>query len=233
MKLVFTPDWFTGFDVSIEIFSFIILSLFLYYSIKSYKITKNKKALYLGIGFFLIAIAELATIFTKLVLFYDTTFTRQIGQLVITYQVTKSVDFFYEAGFFFHKLFTLFGLYIIYKFPLKKIATRDLILTGLFIIVSAILSNLFFFVFHIIVIVLLIMITQNFQKVYKKNKLFTTKILVVAFIVLTASHIIFSLSTIRLFYVAAQVMQLASYMILLAVIIRINKKQNAKSRKFK
>lgn len=77
------------------------------------------------------------------------------------------------------------------------------------------------------------MITQNFNEIYKKNKLFTTKILVVAFVVLTASHLIFSLSQIRFFYVAAQVMQLASYAILLAVIIRITKKQNAKSGKSK
>lgn len=144
MKLVFTPDWFAGFDVSIEIFSFIILSLFFYFSIKSYKATKNKKALYLGIGFFLIALAEIASILTKLILFYDTTFTRQIGEIVITYQITKSVDIFYKIGFFLHKLLTLFGLYIIYRFPLKKVSTKDLLLTGSFIIVSAILSQFFF-----------------------------------------------------------------------------------------
>jgi hypothetical protein len=233
MKLVFTPDWFAGFDVSIEVFSFIILSLFLYYSIKSYKITKNKKALYLGIGFFLIALGELATIFTKLVLFYDTTFTKQIGQMVVTYHITKSVDFFYEAGFFFHKLLTLFGLYIIYRFPLKKLATKDLLLTGLFIIVSAFLGQFFYFVFHIIVIVLLLMVTQNFKEIYAKNKLQTTKMLVTAFAILTASHIIFVLSAIKFLYVIAQVMQLLSYLILLAVILRINKKENAKSRKSK
>ncbi|MBM3247772.1 hypothetical protein FJZ17_04520 [Candidatus Pacearchaeota archaeon] len=233
MKLVFTPDWFAGFDVSIEIFSFIILALFFYFSIKSYKATQNKKALYLGIGFFLIALAEIASILTKLVLFYDTTFTRQIGEMVITYQITKSVDIFYKIGFFFHKLFTLFGLYIIYRFPLKKVLSKDMLLTGLFIIVSAILSQFFFFVFHLITLVLLIMITQNFNKIYEKNKLFATKMLVVAFIVLTASHLIFSLSQIRFFYVVAQIMQLTSYVILLGVILRISKKQNAKYRKSK
>lgn len=233
MKLVFTPDWFGGFDIAIETFSFIILALFLYYSIKSYRITKNKKALYLGIGFFLIALGELATIFTKLVLFYDTTFTRQIGQMIITYRLTKSVDLFYEAGFFFHKLLTLFGLYVIYRFPLKKIASKDMLLTGLFIIVSAFLGQFFFFVFHIMVIVLLVLITQNFNNIYKKNNLPTTKMLVVAFTVLTASHIIFSLSNIKTLYVAAQLMQLVSYLIFLAVILRINKKENAKPRKSK
>jgi len=233
MKLVFTPDWFSGFDIGIEVFSFIVLSFFLYYSIRSYKATKNKKALYLGIGFFLIALGEIATILTKLILFYDTTFTREIGQMVITYQITKSVDIFYKIGFFFHKLLTLFGLYIIYRFPLKKILTKDMILTGTFIIVSAVLSQFFFFVFHIITIVLLILITQNFNNIYTKNKLQTTKILVIAFTVLTTSHIIFALSNIKTLYVAAQIMQLTSYLIMLSVIIGINKKQNAKSRKSK
>src|SRR3989344_621789 len=104
MKIVFTPDWFLSSDVVIETFSFFTLILFFILSYRYYKISRNRKTLYLGVGFLLIAVAELATIFTKLVLFYDTTFTQQIGQAIITYNIAKSVDVFYEVGFFFHKL---------------------------------------------------------------------------------------------------------------------------------
>ena len=130
MKIVFTPDWFLGSDVLIEIFSFIILSLFFYLSVRNYRLSKNKNSLYLGIGFLLISLAELARIFTKLVLYYDTTFIQTIGQLVITYQVVKSVDIFYYLGFFFHKFLTLMGLYVLYRLPLKKKSLSDVFLVG-------------------------------------------------------------------------------------------------------
>ncbi len=125
MKIVFTPDWFLGTDVLIEIFSFIILFVFFYLSVKAYKLSRNKNSLYLGVGFLLIALAELATIFTKVVLYYDTTFTQHIGQVIVTYNVVKSVDIFYYIGFFFHKLLTLLGFYVIYRLPLKKKFSGD------------------------------------------------------------------------------------------------------------
>jgi len=231
MKLVFTPDWFLGFDVGIELFSFIILSLLLFYTIRTYKLTKNKKALYLGIGFFLVALAELASILTKSILYYDTTITRQVGQMIITYHVVKSVDFLYEAGFFFEKLLTLFGFYIIYRFPLKKVATSDLVLTSLFIVISAFLGQFFYFVFHIITLVLLVLITTNFLKIYDKNKLKNTLILIWGFSLLTLSHIIFAFSKVKSAYVIAEIIQLISYLAFLIVIIMIAKKENAKPRK--
>ena len=107
MKIVFTPDWFLGGDVLVEGFSFLILLIFFILSIRNYRLSKNKKDLYLGLGFFLIAIAEIATILTKVVLYYDFNITQQVGQMIVTQQVVKSIDIFYYIGFFFHKFLTL------------------------------------------------------------------------------------------------------------------------------
>ena len=120
MKIVFTPDWFLNNDVLIEVVSFMVLFLFFIFAIKSYRLSRKKPILYLGIGFLLIAVGELSTLLTKIVLYYDTTVTREIGQAVITYSIVKTVDFFYYLGFFFNRLFTLFGFYFIYKIPAEK-----------------------------------------------------------------------------------------------------------------
>jgi len=222
MKIVFTPDWFLGQDFLIEIFSFMILFLFFFFSIKSYKLSKNKKVLYLGIGFLLIAIGELSTILTKLVLYYDTTITQNIGQIVITYAVVKSVDIFYHLGFFLHKFFTLFGLYIIYRPPLKRIS-GDFVLTTYFIIISALLSQSFYYVYHITALIFLFLIINNYCKIYKKSKLANTKILLIALSLLAISQIIFILSKLSQLYVIAQNIQLISYITLLVLIMRISK----------
>jgi hypothetical protein len=225
MKIILTPDWFTQFDVSIEIFSFIILALFFAFSLKSYRLNKNKKCLYLGIAFLLIAIGELATILTKFILFYDTTFTQNIGRMIVTYNITQSVDIFYKTGFFLHKLFTLAGLYILYKFPMKKLSSGDVLLAFFFLIISALAGQQIFHIFHIAVIILLVLIINNFYITYQKSRLENTKILIISLSILTLSHIMFMLSLKGIMYALAQIMQLVSYVILLIIIIKILKNE--------
>jgi hypothetical protein len=221
MKIVLTPDWFLGSDVLIEGFSFLVLLIFFFLCYRNYKLNKNKNSKYLGLGFLLIAIAEASTILTKLVLYYDTTFTHQMGQMIITYNVVKSVDIFYYIGFFLHKFFTLLGLYIIFRIPLEKKFGRDFIL-GLYIIfVSAIFSLGFYYLFHITALILLGLIINNYYEVYGKNKSVNTGILLTAFFMLAFSQIIFIISTLNIFYVIGQLVQLVSYLILLILIIRI------------
>lgn len=221
MKIAFTPDWFTGSDIVIELFSFVVLFAFSFLSYRNYKLSRNKNSLYLGMGFFLIAIAELATILTKAILFYDTSFTQNLGKMVVTYKVVQSVDVFYYVGFFLHKLFTLMGLYVIYRIPLEKKNSRDAVLAVFFIIIASLFSNAFYYVFHLTALFLLIFVINNYYEVYKKNKSDNTKMLIFAFALLGASQIVFILSNLRACYVFAQIVQLVSYLILLFLIIRI------------
>ncbi len=223
MKLVFTPDWFLGGDVLVEGFSFLILFAFFILSIRNYNLSKNKKELYLGIGFFLIALAELATIFTKVVLYYDFSITKQVGQMIVTQQVVKSIDIFYYIGFFFHKFLTLCGLYTIYKISYKKGSPGDFFLAFYFIIVSALFSSTFYYLFHITALILLILIIANYSNIYKKNKSENTRTLIIAFIMLVLSQMIFIMSKVGILYVSAQLLQLVSYIILLFLIIKIQK----------
>lgn len=231
MKIVFTPDWFLSPDVIIEIFSFIVLIFFFLLCIKSYRLNKNKSSLWLGVGFFLIALAELSTISTKIVLYYDTIFTQNIGRMVVTYNFVKTVDLFYYVGFFFHKLLTLLGLYVIYRIPQKVRLSGDVFLAVCFLFISAIFGNTFYYIFHLTALILLVFITDNYYKVYKINKSENTKILLVAFSILTISHALFILSGFSMIYVISQFMQLVSYLILLFLVIKIlkhgkEKKQN-------
>ena len=221
MKLVFTPDWFLGKDVLIDSFSFIVLVIFFLLCVRNYKLNKKKNLLYLGIGFLLIAVAQLSTVFTKLVLYYDTSFIQQIGQLVITYNIVKSVDIFYQLGFLLHKLLTLLGFYVMYKLPLKKSSSSDNLLMLYFIFISVVFSTSAYYIFHITASLLLLFIINNYYHVYKKNKSINTKILASAFCILFLSQFIFILSKLQTFYVLANIVELASYLTLLFLIARI------------
>ena len=137
MKIVLTPEWFLGKDVAIDIFSFVILFIFFLLCLANYKIDKKKNFVYLGGGFLLVALGQLSTILTKLVLYYDTTVTQQIGQVIVTSHILSSVDILYHLGFFLNRFFTLLGLFIIYKMLDKSKKTFDIIIITYFIILSA------------------------------------------------------------------------------------------------
>ena len=232
VKIVLTPQWFLGSDVLIETFSLIVLLVFTFLAFRYYKMSKNKNVLYLGTGFGFISLAQVATLLTKLVLYYDIGPSRVIGEALVSSQVVTSVDIFYYLGFFFFRLLTLLGLYIIYRLPKEeKNSVGDYILMIYFIIISAIIGDELFYLYHITALVLLAMIVDAYYRIYKENKFFNTKILITAFSVLAFSQLIFTLSSINTMFVLADIVELISYTIFLALIVRIwthgkEKKQN-------
>lgn len=225
-----TPDWFLGKDVMIEGFSFIVLLAFFFLCWRYYNLSKKKNFLYLGIGFLLIAIAQMATIITKLVLYYDTSFTQQIGQMIVTYHVFKTIDIMYYVGFFFHKLLTLAGLYIIYRLPLKK-SPGDILLAVYFIFLSALFGTNINFIFHITVLIFLVMIIRNYCIVYRENKSSNTKVLIVVFSILALGHLLYvipelcegvcSIMAVGGMAVTANLLELISFLLLLFLIIKL------------
>lgn len=231
MKIIFTPSGFLLADLLIELFSFIILVVFFFLSMRSYKLTKNKKSLLLGTGFFLIAFAELATILTKFVLYYDTTFTQNVGRMIITYHVVKSVDFIYEAGFFMQKFLTLLGLYVLYLMYNKTKPSKDLFLTVFFIVVSAAVSQIFYYVYHLSALIILLLILPNYLRIYQESEHSTTKMLIWAFSLLALSQFIFILSPFAIPYITAQLLQLTSYFILLFLILKVLKYETPKPKR--
>ncbi len=224
VKIVPTPDWFLGKDILIEAFSVIVLIIFSFLSIKNYKLDKEKRSfLYLGIGFGLIALAQLAGVLTRLVLYYDFGPSQQIGSAIVASQALSSVDIFYYAGFFFQRFLTLAGIYIIYRLPREKKSMWDYVIGAYFIVISLLLINEVAYLFHLTALFILVMITTKYYNVYEKNKFFNTKILVLAFGVLAFSQILFLFSEIGVLHVAGNIVELISYVVLLGLIIRIRK----------
>ena len=223
VKIVPTPEWFIGKDVMIEFFSLIVLTLFAVIAYRYYRLNKNRNILYLGSGFGLIAIAHLATILTKLVLYYDFGPSQEIGNAIITSQILNSVDIFYFSGFFFYRFLTLLGLYIIYRLPRERKSVGDYLVVAYFVLISSFLSQEIFYLFHLTAFLILILIVEKYAWIYRQNKFFNTKILMVAFGLLALSQIIFVLSTIELLFVLGNIVELISYTIFLGLIIRIRK----------
>lgn len=229
MPFVFTPSWFFTPDVIINLFSFLVLLAFFILCIRSYKISKNKDILSLGIGFVFVAIAQLALVITTIHIYYHTILTTYIGHLIISYNIIKSSSTLYDISFFLSRFFTLLGLAIIYRLPIKKKSVTDFILMIYLIILSVLISEEINFFFYITALVMLLIIVYNYYSVYKKNKFENTKILIIAFGLLAISQFLFTLSQISsVTDVLASVIGLISYITLLVLIIRISRYGNKK-----
>jgi len=221
VKIVLTPEWFIGKDIMIEVFSFLVLIAFVILAYRYYKISNRRRIFYLGVGFGLIALAQLATILTKMVLYYDIGPSEQIGQAIITSNLASSVDFFYYTGFFFHRFLTLLGFYMIYRLPRDRKSIGDYMAVLYFIIISSLLSREIFYIFHLTALFILVLIVEKYAWIYKENNFFNTKILMVAFGLLALSQLIFVLSDVDILFAVANTVELISYSIFLALIIRI------------
>jgi hypothetical protein len=225
--LISVPDWFLTPDFLINVFSFLILTAFLILCIKNYKVNKNKKMLYLGIGFAFIALAQLAVLARKFGIYYSTDFTTSIGTTIIQYNVINSTDVLYHVGTFLYKSLSLVGLYIISRFPTKKKSLKDVFLVAYFIVLSILSSDVVGYLFRITAMGLFAYLSYNYYLLYKKNKFRNTLILSVAFVIMSVSQILFLIQTYAI-SIIADLLQLGSYAILLILIIRILKHGNEK-----
>ena len=202
MKIVFTPDWFLGSDVSIEIFSFLILFIISILAFRNYKLSEKKSTLHLGLGFLFIAIAGFASVIAKFPIYYDFGIVKEIGNAV------------------FSRFFTLLGLYVLYKLPLERIS-GEFFLYVYFITIISILSQPFYYVHHFTALLLIIFIINKYYKIYLKEKAGNTKILVLAFAILGLAQVVFLFSKLAFIYAVVQMIQLIAYIALLMLIIRI------------
>ena len=220
MKIVFTPDWFLGSDVSIEIFSFLILFIISILAFRNYKLSEKKSTLHLGLGFLFIAIAGFASVIAKFPIYYDFGIVKEIGNAVVNYDIVRTVDVFYYICFFFSRFFTLLGLYVLYKLPLERIS-GEFFLYVYFITIISILSQPFYYVHHFTALLLIIFIINKYYKIYLKEKAGNTKILVLAFAILGLAQVVFLFSKLAFIYAVGQMIQLIAYIALLMLIIRI------------
>jgi hypothetical protein len=229
MVTIFSPQWFLGFDIAIEFFILIVLSTFFILSIRSYRLSNKKNFLYLGAGFLLIALAQLSSVLTQIVLYYNLSIFQYLGQALVNYNFSNSFDEIIESvyffGFFLNRFLTLLGLFLIYKLPSKEKESGDLVLAVYLLFVLCLFSPLnsqVYYIFHLTVLLILGLIIKNYYNIYSKNKNINTKMLVIVFGILLLSRINFLfLVKSPLFYVMGNIIELVGYVVLLLLMTRI------------
>ena len=216
-------QWFYGEDLIIDLVSAFVLLLIALFSLRYYKVErKNKNYIYLAISFLLIAVSFFFKILANFTVYYKFFEVRNIGLLTLTFLHVKTSDILFIFGYLIYRLLHLLGLYILCLIYQKNQSKYNIFLMVFFIMISTYSSESAYYIFHLTALVLLSLITIQYYENYKKNKLFNSKMLTNSFAIIGLSQILFIFVQLnKEFYVAAEIIQLVGYLILLTTFVKV------------
>ncbi len=224
LDIVYSPRWFYGKDIMIDLISIFVLVLIAFFTLRYYRLNrKNRNYLLFASSFILMAVAFLFKIATNFTIYYEIPQTSQLGLLTLTYSVIKTSDLLFFAGYLMYRMLMLLGLYILYSIYHKQNRFNVFLIIYL-ILVSVYFSSSAYFMFHLTSLIILSIITYDYFKNYHKSMQVTGKWLAYSFVLIAASQLVFIFIKLHtLLYVIAELIQLAGYVLLLITFIKVLK----------
>lgn len=230
VKLIYGPEWFYGKDILIDTISILVLLLVAFFSIKSYKIKRNRNYLYLALSFVILAASFLFKILMNLNVYYKVIETKDLGLITTAYQTMKVSGRLFFTSFTLYWFLTIFGFYILYSIYQRQSISNFLLGTYL-IFIGTYFSYPSYHFFHLTLLVILALITLNHLRNYLNQRHYSIKLTASSFALITLSQLFFVLVGSNLyFYVAGEITQLIGYVGLLitfVMVLRYGRKEDA------
>lgn len=223
VTLVFSPLWFHGIDIALELFSVLAAVLISIMGYKAFKLTNDKKSLWLATAFGFITLSFLARAITAGVVLL------QIGIVPGIVDATPSmtaIESVFDSGRFVYFALVFAAYLILYALSAKISDKKQLCLLSIFL-------GLFAFsafeeipiMFYLVSFVLLFFIASNYIRNYLAKKTRSTFLISVAFSVMALEPLF---AMIAIYYkpiiVAAYFFRLLAYVILLVMLVRVYRK---------
>jgi hypothetical protein len=201
------PSWFFGFGSLMECIAFVIAIAVAYQALKAYKLSKEKTLLYLNLSFVLIGAGLLIDGLSSLI--------------VLLVRLHRGFLYLFGVGYtiYFLAQVVAYGL-LVYAYARQA---RNLTATTEALAAVPILFFERNAVTELILIFLLVYIAAQTGINYSINKNTNSMLVFGAFTSLTIAHVFFLLYTVKpLFYPFAHIAQLFGFLLLLAMLLRVN-----------
>ena len=223
LNILFSPKWFYGKDILIDIVSIIVLGLISYVTFRYYHINKHKKQhLWFSIASLLLSLSFLFKILTNFTLYQQVLRTQQLGLFTFTYQTVQYSDTLFLVGTLLYRLLTLLGLYVLFSIYYNDQPKPMYLLTVFFIFVSTYFTSANYYIFHITALLLLMFVVKKFHDNSIKTKDKLAKLICGSFAVIMLSQLVFVFVHLAgILYVIAEIIQLIGYGLLLASFILV------------
>ena len=210
LQLVYSPQWFYGKDIIIDVISIILLFLVSFASVRYYFMKRNKNCMYLAVSFVTIAVSFMFKIMTNFTLYNHEIKTHTLGLLTITYQTTEVTGALFHVGFLLHRILSLLGFYLLYSLYQKPNKTSHALAIFL-LLVSAYFTESAYYIFHLTLLLILVLIAILYwPNIQRDNK--STILIAVSYITIAVSQLLFILVLVSTnFYVISEIVQLIGY----------------------
>jgi len=231
LDFVYSPPWFYGKDIAIDILSAIVVLLIGVFSFKNFLLDKkNKRHFFLSCAFILLGLSFITKIVVNILTHTQGWLSKQFWLSILGTEIIKPYGFLSAIGFLLYALLTLFGFYILYVLSSKDELSMNYVIIAYFILVSTYFTRFTYFIIYITAFIFLFAITRRYFLCYNETKYKNTLYLGISFGVITLSQFVFIFtSSNHAIYVLAELIQLVGYLFLLYTFVMVLR--NAKKKK--
>jgi len=218
-NIYLAPAWFFGYDVIFEFTFFLVAMSIAIFSRRIYKESSIPQLKLLSMSFMFISISYLIqSIFSYLS--YS-----ELNEQIVHLSEIYSVIFFDTTGMYLHILFMMAGLAVLFFMTLNSHDSRVLWALLLLTVISILLSSNTLLSYYILSSAYLVFITWHFMSNYFRNKQARTLLIALAFLFLLfgSIHLFLSVNH-QVFFVIANFLELAAYILILVNLYLVCKK---------
>ena len=213
---MYSPHWFLGQDILIDVISIIVLLLIGYCCFQYYRLKKRKEHSLFGLSFLLVAFSFILKVITNITIYYTTIETRKMGPLLFTYEIFHTSNIISFWGAITARALLLVGLFLLFQVYYKSEQKATNILVMYLLLLLAYLSQYAPYLIHVTSFILLTLITVKLFQNHHKTKDKLAFIIFLSFLILTVSQLMFIfIDFATMCYVIAEVLQLVGYLLLL------------------
>jgi len=222
---LYAPKWFYGVDCVFDIVSIIAGLLVAFYSYKVYKLTSQKKYKYFSLSFFLIALAFMMKVLMNTAI-YSKVFNKVVvGFLTITVQTSQRIGWInhFASIFYMFLMLLAFAILLIMAFRIRD--EKLIFLFVYFAFITALLSKLSYFIFHITLALFLSYLFIYYYKNFLRIRSKSSMTVAYSFFLIFLSQVVFIFMLFsKGVYVLGETLQLLGYLLLLLTFILVLKK---------
>ncbi len=219
---IFGPEWFYGIDTIFDMVSIVVSFMIAYFGYRCYKYSSQKRYLYFSSSFFLVALAFIIKIITTIPVYAREITQRTIGFLTITTTNYVRIVWIHRFGIFLARFLMISSFLMLFLLLMKIRNKKVIVLLFYFALITTLLSQYSYFVFHLTLALFLFYLSLGFRKNYLRTRLKNAGLVMCSFYVLFLSQLVFIFDLInKNCYVVGEVIQLVGYLILLFTLIRL------------
>lgn len=221
LEIFHGPQWFSGVDIFLDFFSAIILVIIAMFALRYFWIHKENK----NHAIMFASLAMLAGSFLFKIITYYTVYASKYEALffpkILAYSVNHPAFLFF---FFMHVVLGLVGLLLLYSILEKNMSIKTFLLILTMMLILTFMSARVYPVFYITSFALTTLIAINLWRTFENNRLKPTMMLALSFTILALSRVFFLYTHVHsLVYLAAEILQFSSYIILLLALTMVLK----------